>query len=164
MGRPSDNPFENLGRVIKALRAEAGLSRGDLADRAGISYSYLAEIENGTKQPSTKTLVEIAQALALEAHDLMERGTRLHEVPEVDADRVSATRAAQHRVVRSAPMPSRVSSEPPAWLRPEADPPGRTGNRVDPPKDWRLMLVYWRRLADEDRRILLEMAERLAGE
>ena len=62
MGRPSNIQFENLGRAIKALRAEADLSRKDLAERAGISYSYLAEIENGSKPPSTRTIVEIANA------------------------------------------------------------------------------------------------------
>jgi transcriptional regulator with XRE-family HTH domain len=63
---------EGLGRAIKVLRAGQDLSRHDLAERAGLSYSYLAEIENGAKSPSSRALAAIAEGLGLELHELVE--------------------------------------------------------------------------------------------
>ena len=40
---------EGLGRAIRVLRTARDLGRRELAERAGLSYSYLAEIENGDK-------------------------------------------------------------------------------------------------------------------
>ena len=56
-GEPADPPEDSrfaraLGRAIKVLRTLQGVDRKDLADSAGLSYSYLAEIENGKKSPS----------------------------------------------------------------------------------------------------------------
>jgi transcriptional regulator with XRE-family HTH domain len=63
---------EGLGRAIKVLRTGQDLSRRDLAERAGLSYSYLAEIENGAKSPSSRALLAIAEGLGLPAHELLE--------------------------------------------------------------------------------------------
>ena len=38
---------EALGRTIKVIRTDQGIERRELAERAGISYSYITEIENG---------------------------------------------------------------------------------------------------------------------
>jgi transcriptional regulator with XRE-family HTH domain len=62
---------EAVGRTIKVLRTDLGLGRKDLATRAGISYSYLTEIENGNKPASTSVLVPIADALGLQLHELI---------------------------------------------------------------------------------------------
>jgi len=59
-----------LGRTIKIRRIELGMSRRRLADAALISYSYLSAIENGTKVPSTKTLMVIAECLGFHIHEL----------------------------------------------------------------------------------------------
>jgi len=52
-----------LGRAITCIRLERGLKRKELAAAAGISYPFLAEIENGKKWPSFPTLDAIAAAL-----------------------------------------------------------------------------------------------------
>ena len=56
---------EALGHVIKVLRTGINLGRRELAARAGLSYSYLTEIENGTKQASTAAQRAIARALGI---------------------------------------------------------------------------------------------------
>ena len=63
---------EGLGRAIKVLRTGQDLSRKDLANRAGLSYSYLAEIENGVKSPSSRALAAIAEGLGFPLHELLE--------------------------------------------------------------------------------------------
>jgi DNA-binding transcriptional regulator YiaG len=64
--------YEALGRAIKVLRAERGLSRRELAARSEVSYPYLSEIENGKKRPSSKALVAVATALGLRPSQLLE--------------------------------------------------------------------------------------------
>ena len=56
---------EALGRTIKVLRTDLGIDRRTLAQEAGISYSYLTEIENGNKPPSSSVLGPIASALGM---------------------------------------------------------------------------------------------------
>ena len=73
-----------LGRTIRVYRAARDMGRKDLADAAELSYSYLAEIEKGTKYPSTKALQQIAQALGLTPAELL-TATETLEAPEGDA-------------------------------------------------------------------------------
>lgn len=60
-----------LGRTIKVMRTEQGFGRRELAERAGISYSYVTEIENGDKPASSKVLAMIAGALGVRLHELI---------------------------------------------------------------------------------------------
>ncbi len=86
---------EGLGRAIKVRRTGLDMSRKQLAQRAGLSYSYLAEIENGAKSPSSRTLDAIAEGLGLPLHELIHSAetwrTPLSE-DELLYERVSASR------------------------------------------------------------------------
>ncbi|WP_406059385.1 helix-turn-helix domain-containing protein [Micromonospora sp. NBC_00860] len=62
-----------LGRAIQVRRAELGLKRKELAERALLSYPYLSELETGTKAPSAKALRQLADALELSQAELLER-------------------------------------------------------------------------------------------
>lgn len=55
----------SFGKAIKILRSEADLTRQELAKRSQISYSYLTEIENEKKKPSTEILFKIARGLGI---------------------------------------------------------------------------------------------------
>lgn len=50
----------NIGQSIKKLRKDMTISQSDLASNAGISQTYLSQIENGAKNPSTDVLNKIA--------------------------------------------------------------------------------------------------------
>lgn len=52
-----------FGRVIRILREKRSLSQEALADLAGLSRSFLGEIERGDAVPSIKTLQKLADAL-----------------------------------------------------------------------------------------------------
>jgi len=52
-----------IGRTIQVLRTDRGWSRKQFAARTGLSYSFLSEIENGVKQPSSRNFALIAGAL-----------------------------------------------------------------------------------------------------
>ena len=62
--RPASSQLAaSMGRAIQVVRTDRGWSRKDLAERTGLSYSFLSEIENGVKTPSSRTFAVIATAL-----------------------------------------------------------------------------------------------------
>jgi transcriptional regulator with XRE-family HTH domain len=64
-----------LGVWLKRVRGEQGMSQRGLADRAGISRSYLCDIERGRgAQPSIETLDKLAAALGHSRNELMRAG------------------------------------------------------------------------------------------
>jgi transcriptional regulator with XRE-family HTH domain len=69
---PSPDFAEAVGRTIKVIRTDQGIGRKQLADEVGISYSYLTEIENGNKPPSSSVLRQIAHALKMRMSQLTE--------------------------------------------------------------------------------------------
>lgn len=62
-----------LGRAVTALRSERGISRGDLAQRSGVSYPYVSEIETGRKSVSLSRLIPLAEALGVAPSDILRR-------------------------------------------------------------------------------------------
>lgn len=80
MSKSKKNPNAvYLGRAITCTRLEQGLKRKDLAAAAGISYPFLAEIENGKKWPSFPMLDKIAAALSCASIWLLERAMQIGE-------------------------------------------------------------------------------------
>ena len=53
-----------FGRVIREVRERRGLSQESLADLAGLSRSFLGEIERGEATPSIETLQKLADAFS----------------------------------------------------------------------------------------------------
>lgn len=72
-----DETALRFGRAVAAVRAELGLKRKELAERAGLSYPYIAEIENGSKSPSQRALGGLAEALNMTPSELMERAEQI---------------------------------------------------------------------------------------
>lgn len=70
---------DTVGANIRRYREEAGLSINQLAQRSGISKSYISSLENfdtgETARPSGETLYAIATALGVAMTDLL--GKRL---------------------------------------------------------------------------------------
>jgi transcriptional regulator with XRE-family HTH domain len=64
-----------LAKRIKALRAVKGWSQEDLAERASLQRSYLADLERGGRNPSVRTLVKVANALRVSLKDLFDENS-----------------------------------------------------------------------------------------
>ena len=60
---PSTNLKTILAIKVKRLRKQRGLTLGEVSQAAGLSVSYLAEIEGGKKYPKPDRIVQIASAL-----------------------------------------------------------------------------------------------------
>lgn len=58
-----DQPMQQLGRLVRALRTDAGLTLADLADAADVSVGLISQIERGQGNPSYNTLIKLAHAL-----------------------------------------------------------------------------------------------------
>jgi len=101
---------EGLGRAIQALRAERGLKRQRLAEDAGLSYAYLAEIENGKKEPSTRVLDAIARALGIRLPELMEVAESLQAMVEGAEDEPLTPE--EVRAYETSPVMARLLSAP----------------------------------------------------
>lgn len=61
---------QGLGRRIRLLRKSNGLTQEQLAERAGLCYKYVGEIERGEVNPSLKSMVAVATALGVRINDL----------------------------------------------------------------------------------------------
>ncbi|MEG1577961.1 MAG: helix-turn-helix transcriptional regulator [Oscillospiraceae bacterium] len=63
--------FGRIGRQIRAVRQESGLTQAQLTERAGLSVPYLSHVERGTKRVSLSALIAIANALCVTADRLL---------------------------------------------------------------------------------------------
>ena len=82
MAALSDDDAAAFGRAVTARRAELGLTRKEVAARAGLSYSYVSNIESGHKQPSAKALHALAAAIELRPAELHERADTLVQLSQ----------------------------------------------------------------------------------
>ena len=62
-----------VGKAIRDLRKEKGISQDVLSGLAGIARTHLTMIENGTKQANFETLWKIALALDIRPSELVAR-------------------------------------------------------------------------------------------
>ena len=76
--------FDNseVGKTIRALRKEKGLSQDVLSGLAGIARTHLTMIENGIKQANFETLWRLATALGLRPSELVAQIERRIEASE----------------------------------------------------------------------------------
>ena len=62
--------YEQLGKKIKYLREQTGLSQEKFAEKAGISQDYLGKIEVCINKPGLITVLKIADALDISVSEL----------------------------------------------------------------------------------------------
>lgn len=118
-----------------------------LAEAAGVSASYLSEVERGIKRPSTDVVARVAEAFGMRPSEFLER-VEAQGIADVvaspafhmDSPRVRGMRAA--RMLESAMLAS----------------PGLTKAEL-----LRALGSAAERLTEEELQILLELARRLSG-
>jgi transcriptional regulator with XRE-family HTH domain len=60
-----------LGVSLAYMRIRKGMKQKDVAEKVGISSSYLSQVERGKRSASFKTLAKIAGVIGLKFHDLL---------------------------------------------------------------------------------------------
>jgi len=118
---PATKPNE-LGRAIEVRRTLLRLKRKDLAQKSGLSYPYISEIENGAKEPSAKALRQIAEALGWSVGDLVGAGESLsvgEMVGPADRSRQASDRVSETaRGIRDSEFAAFLVSTPSAVKQP----------------------------------------------
>lgn len=85
--------YEAMGRRVKKLRKEAGLTQEQLAEKSDVSHSFLGHIERGTRVASLQTVVSICGALGVEPSELLQDSLTAVEDPAVRAARKEEMRS-----------------------------------------------------------------------
>jgi transcriptional regulator with XRE-family HTH domain len=67
----SQSPEIKFGRVLRAARQKAGFSQDSLASATGYHRNYIGQLERGEKNPSLRTIFDLAQALKTKASRLV---------------------------------------------------------------------------------------------
>ena len=157
-----------IGHTIRVLRTDQGLSRAELAKQAGISYSYLSAIENGTKPPSTKIQLVLAEALGMKVHELLQLAEsrtapapRLRRVRSVERSRLAADRydaSYDETMTPTTPRPVAASRVITAPLM-DRD-PHREAMQLRARAEFTELIAEMR---EPDIEFLLEMARKLSG-
>ena len=62
---------ELFGRRLREVRQKRGLTQQAVADRAGMSLTYISNMEHGFKVPSLTTIIRLAVALDCKVMDLV---------------------------------------------------------------------------------------------
>lgn len=77
--------FKLIGKRVKEVRIEKGLSQAELAVRCKTSAQYLSQIENGKKQASLQILVTVSEVLGVSLNELL-NGNQVNNPKEYRSD------------------------------------------------------------------------------
>jgi transcriptional regulator with XRE-family HTH domain len=94
----------SLGETIKGVRQSKGLSRAELAVRAGISHVFVGKIEQGDRRPSPSTLRSIAAVLGVTVTELTTRAEVLNAFGSLTSDELTS------RLLRTVTIGSKAPS------------------------------------------------------
>lgn len=92
--------LKRLGQQIRSYRRSAGLTLEKLAEKIGVSYRTIADIERGLQFTSLGNLYQISRAVGCDLSDLFAWSSSKREaVPKAD-DKAAPTSAARKRAAR----------------------------------------------------------------
>jgi transcriptional regulator with XRE-family HTH domain len=80
MPTPPPDPAA-LGRAVRAIRAERGISQVQLAESTGFRQSWISAVEHGRRNPSWSNVVRLSQGLGVAASTLVKRAETLADQP-----------------------------------------------------------------------------------
>lgn len=63
--------YTDIGRRIRAVRMEKGMTQAQLAEAAGVGVTHISHVETGNGIPSLQTFLDIVNALNCSADELL---------------------------------------------------------------------------------------------
>ena len=63
---------KNIGKRMQKYRKEKGLSQVEMAEKIGVSPTYIGFIEQGVRNPSIATLDKIARVLGVKLSEIFD--------------------------------------------------------------------------------------------
>jgi transcriptional regulator with XRE-family HTH domain len=67
-----------VGRNVRKLRLANGLTQEEFAARSGFSQQYISDLENGRRNPTIVSILELAVALGVPHTDLVAPDAAFH--------------------------------------------------------------------------------------
>jgi transcriptional regulator with XRE-family HTH domain len=64
------NEAQKLGKNLKRIRKEKGISQGDIVRSLGMDRAFISNIENGKTNPTLATIAKLAKALGVSVSEL----------------------------------------------------------------------------------------------
>jgi len=65
------NEALKMGRNLKRIRTERGISQGDIGRTLGVHKGYISNVENGKVNPTLATIAKLAKAIGVSIGELM---------------------------------------------------------------------------------------------
>lgn len=62
---------KKLGKNLKRIRVQKGISQGDISKSLGVSRGFVSNIENGKTNPTLATIARLASALNVSSGQLL---------------------------------------------------------------------------------------------
>jgi len=62
---------EIFGSTVRRMRSAAGWTQEDLAERAGLTATYVGQVERGAKVPSLTVVLKLARGLGVPPAELL---------------------------------------------------------------------------------------------
>lgn len=88
-----------LGRRIRALRKDAGLTQERLGEMSSLSYKYIGEVERGTVNISLESLTRIAETIGISLGKLFDEES--HPVRKTIVKKPPVTQALSRSEIRA---------------------------------------------------------------
>lgn len=63
---------QNFGTVFRTIRKSKGLNQDEVAERAGLSTSYISDVERGAANPKLDTIAALAKGIDVKAIELFD--------------------------------------------------------------------------------------------
>lgn len=73
---PRSKAHAALGKAVKSLRAEKGLTQVQVAKKMSVPATFLSDIERGIRNPSWSTILSLSMALGVKPSEIAKRAER----------------------------------------------------------------------------------------
>ena len=73
MNVPITDPRKPLGQTIRIRREKLGLTQEQLAEKAGLHWTFISGVERGVRNISIVKLHQIADSLGVRLRDLVDK-------------------------------------------------------------------------------------------
>lgn len=71
MPKPLSPALAELGARVRARRHELGLTQEQVAERSGLHWTYVGQVERGQRNLTVASLLRLAAGLGVDAGDLV---------------------------------------------------------------------------------------------
>ena len=98
----------DVGKRIKELRVEKGISQEDLALKCGLDRTYITYVENAKKNVTVETLFKITQALDIKLSDFFDMDESTSNVSSAKILQIT-DRKPLINIEEGSPLPAKIN-------------------------------------------------------